>query len=143
MLLILTPLLLGAQAPDLGWLVGHWCTEPRNGTRTCETWKPIDKGVMRGLGTTRAGTFVKTNEAMTITVGESGTVFHAEPARQKPADFPMRKLDPAARSVVFGDAAHDFPQRVRYWREGETLMAEISLLDGSKAMRWAFRRTPE
>ena len=137
MLLILAPLLLDAQTPDFGWLVGNWCTEPRNGATTCETWKPMDKGRMQGAGTTRAGTFVKTNEAMTIIVDESGTVFHAEPVGQKPADFPMRKFDPAARSVVFEDAAHDYPQRVRYWREGEALMAEISLLDGSKAMRKA------
>lgn len=143
MLLILAPLLLDAQAPDLGWLVGHWCTEPRNGAATCETWKPLDKGRMQGVGTTRAGTFVKTNEAMTIIVGDSGTVFHAEPAGQKPADFPMRKFDSAARSVVFEEPAHDYPQRVRYWREGENLLAEISLLDGSKAVRWRFRRTPE
>ncbi len=143
MLLILAPLLLDAQTSDLGWLVGEWCTEPKNGAATCETWKPMDKGKMHGVGTTRAGTFVKTNEAMTIIVNESGTVFHAEPAGQKPADFPMRKFDPAARSVVFEDATHDYPQRVRYWREGETLMAEISLLDGSKAMRWSFHRIPE
>lgn len=142
MLLILAPLLLDTQTPDLGWLVGHWCTEPKNGTATCETWKPMEKGRMHGTGTTRAGTFVKTNETMTIIVDESGTVFHAEPAGQKPTDFPMRKFDAAARSIVFEDATHDYPQRVHYWREGETLMAEISLLDGSKAMRWSFRRTP-
>src|SRR5687768_11568794 len=87
MLLILAPLLLDAQTPDLGWLVGNWCTEPKNGATTCETWKPMGKGRMHGAGTTRAGTFVKTNEAMTIIVNESGAVFHAEPAGQKPADF--------------------------------------------------------
>lgn len=140
MLLILAPLLLDAQTPDFSWLTGEWCTEPDRGSRTCETWMPMDKGVMHGIGTTRAGTFVKSNEAMTIIVNETGTVFHAEPAGQKPADFPMRKFDPAMRSIVFEDAAHDFPQRVRYWREGEALMAEISLLDGSKAMRWTFHR---
>jgi len=57
MLLILAPLLLDAQTPDLGWLVGNWCTEPKNGATTCETWKPMGKGRMHGAGTTRAGTF--------------------------------------------------------------------------------------
>jgi hypothetical protein len=143
MLLILAPLLLDAQVPDLGWLAGHWCAEPKNGARVCETWTPMDKGVMRGTGTTRAGERVKVNEAMRITVDSSGAVFHAEPANQQPADFPAVKIDAKAQSVTFEDAAHDYPQRVRYWREGETLRAETSLIDGSKAMQWAFHRMPE
>jgi hypothetical protein len=42
--------------------------------------------------------------------------------------------------VRFEDRSHDYPQRVRYWRDGEALLAEISMLDGTKAMRWRFRR---
>ena len=95
---------------------------------------------MRGTNTTHKGGQVVTNEKMTITVNGGGAVFHAEPANQLPGDFRAVKLDSAARSVTFEEAAHDYPQRVRYWREGETLMAEISLLDGSKAMRWTFHR---
>jgi len=39
---------------------------------------------------------------------------------------------------VFENRDHDYPQRIRYWREGEVLMAEISLADGSKPMRWRY-----
>jgi len=143
MLLLFAPLLLDAQQPDLGWLAGHWCTEPKSGQVICEIWTPMDKGRMHGKGTSRRGESIKTNEIMMIVVGESGMVFHAEPAGQKPADFGLAKFDAAARSVTFEDATHDYPQRVRYWREGDRLMAETSLLDGSKAMRWRFHSTPE
>ena len=44
------------------------------------------------------------------------------------------------RAVTFANLAHDYPQRIRYWREGEVLVAEIALADGSKAKRWRYRR---
>lgn len=140
MLLLLAPVLLQAQLPDLIWLAGHWCTEPREGALTCETWSAMDGGVMHGAGTTRKAGQVRTNESMTILISESGMFFHAEPKNQAPADFRMAKFDPAARSVTFEERSHDYPQRVRYWREGEALLAEISMLDGSKAVRWTFHR---
>jgi len=42
--------------------------------------------------------------------------------------------------VTFINALHDYPQRIRYWREGEELLAEVSLADGSKPVRWRYRR---
>ncbi|AQR75263.1 DUF6265 family protein [Sphingomonas sp. LM7] len=143
MLLLLASLTLDARQPDLGWLAGHWCTEPKNGTVICDSWAPMDKGVMHGKNISRTGGTVRTNETMTITVDELGMVFHAEPANQAPGDFRMATFDPAARSVTFEERSHDYPQRVRYRREGEKLLAEISMLDGSKAVRWTFHRTLE
>ena len=46
-------LLVTAPDPDLSWLVGQWCTAPKNDTRTCESWTAMEKGVMRGKGSTR------------------------------------------------------------------------------------------
>ena len=142
MALILMPMMLLAASPDpdLGWLAGHWCTEPKNGTRDCERWTAMDKGVMRGEGTTRTAERVTVNESMTITADTSGIVFHAEPANQKPADFRAVAFSTEGRSVTFEDRSHDYPQRVRYWREGEALLAEISMSDGTRAARWSFRR---
>ncbi|WP_371371649.1 hypothetical protein, partial [Salmonella sp. M307] len=78
-------------------------------------------------------------EPMRITRGADKLVFHAEPPGQAPTDFTADGATPG--NVEFVNAAHDYPQRIRYWREGELLMAEISLADGSKPMRWAYRRT--
>jgi hypothetical protein len=41
--------------------------------------------------------------------------------------------------VTFVNPANDFPQRVRYRRTATGLEAEISLLDGSKPVRWSYR----
>ena len=45
-----------------------------------------------------------------------------------------------AHEVVFANPAHDYPQRVRYWREGDLLKAEIALADGLRAMAFTYRR---
>ena len=42
------------------------------------------------------------------------------------------------RSIEFANPAHDFPQRIRYWREGNKLNAEIALIDGGRAIRWSY-----
>lgn len=44
--------------------------------------------------------------------------------------------------VTFVNLSNDYPQRIRYWREGSDLLAEISLADGSKARRWRYRPKP-
>jgi len=134
------PMLIGAQEPPLGWLVGTWCTEPEAGEQTCERWEPMAKGGMRGTSEVRRGTTRAPAETMRITDDAGRLVFHAEPRGQAPADFASIARDSAQAELTFENRAHDYPQRVRYWREGELLMAEISLADGGKPMRWAYHR---
>lgn len=134
---------LGLSPEPLDWLVGKWCTEPRNGRTTCETWQPAGAdGMMRGETVT---TSPKGEQREAMRIGGTGDamVFHAEPVGQPPADFAVKPGGIGARSVEFVNAGHDYPQRIRYWREGEQLMAEISLADGGKPMRWVYRRVAE
>lgn len=128
-----------SQEPELGWLVGKWCTEPKNGRTTCETWEPkgADK-VMHGV-TVTTSLKGERREPMRISGDGAALVFHAEPVGQAPADFPVKPGGLAGQSIEFLDSAHDYPQRIRYWREGAMLMAEISLADGSKPIRWAYK----
>ena len=127
-----------AQDASLGWLVGEWCTTPAPGEKvTCERWRPMVSGVMEGQTIVHHQRF-HTVEAMRITQGGMGLVFHAEPQGQPPADFHAAAAQ--GNAVRFENRAHDYPQVVRYWREGEVLMAEISLADGSKPQRWTYHR---
>ena len=140
-MLIVLALIVATQSGTgpLDWMVGSWCTESKNGIYSCETWTPIDKGVMRGEGMTQAER-VTIRETMRIHFDESGAVFHAEPDERPPADFRAVRIDAQARVAVFENRAHSYPQRIRYWREGESLMAEIATADGSLAKRWTYRR---
>jgi hypothetical protein len=139
----IAPLLLGLAGQDaapLDWLVGEWCTDAAQpgDTRSCERWAPMANGIMEGRSEARSGAGVKPLETMRIVVGVHGPVFHAEPKGQAAADFPAISVDRAA--ILFEDRAHDYPQRIRYWRKGAMLMAEISLADGSRPVRWTYRR---
>jgi hypothetical protein len=52
----------------------------------------------------------------------------------------FRLVSVAAGQAVFENAAHDFPQRVSYRMEGQSLVAAVSLIDGTKEQRWTYKR---
>lgn len=135
--------LAAQQEPAFGWLVGRWCTvpDPMKQRRTCETWAPMADGVMRGTSETHRGDAVVGEEKMEIRRDGDRWVYHAEPRGQAPADFHAGADDVAELAVTFENAAHDYPQRIRYWRDEDKLMAEIALADGSRAVLWEYART--
>lgn len=134
-----------AEEPALpGWMAGCW--EMREGDRWAEECWTIPRGGMM-LGSGRAGTGdqVASWETMRIALAEpSGDgaaikmAFVAAPGGTGWTVFAWRPDQD--QGVAFHNAANDYPQRVRYWREGELLNAETSLEDGSRAIRWTFRR---
>lgn len=132
------PVPLIAQEAELpGWMAGCW--EMRDGERWAEEcWTVPRAGMMMGSGRTGTGDVLSAWEFMRIERGEGGLVFSASPGGASWTSF--ASTDAASDSAAFVNTATDYPQRVRYWREGEVLNAEISLEDGSRAMRWTFRR---
>lgn len=122
-------------AAPLDWLVGDWCTEGGR-AQTCEHWAPARKGRMHGGSQAiRAGKIVE-REVTIIRITRSGTVYNASPDGAPFVAF--RQVARDGNRVTFENRAHDYPQRIRYWREGADLMAEISLADGSKPIRWHY-----
>jgi hypothetical protein len=47
-------------------------------------------------------------------------------------------VEQGVRDIIFANPAHDYPQRIRYWREGRLLMAETSKMDGSETQSWTY-----
>ena len=142
---LLTALLIAVSDPALpDWMAGCW--EQRTGERWAEEcWTIPRAGMMMGSGRSGVGDRLSDWETMRIVLnygpgnqptarmafigspkGAAGTVFAWNPSQEP--------------GVTFANAGHDFPQRVRYWREGEELVAEVSLADGSKPVRWRYRR---
>ncbi|MCW3846100.1 DUF6265 family protein [Sphingomonas sp. LB-2] len=136
--LMLTPLAgLAAQGGPLDWMVGNWHTETGVTPEVAERWRPIHDGVMTGVSRNFSDGKLTGTETMSIRFDGTVAVFRASPDGAPPVDF--RETSRGEHEVVFENPAHDYPQRIRYWREGEFLMAEISLKDGSHAMRWKYR----
>src|SRR3569832_1704200 len=138
MLLLLLPGVATAQDARFGWLVGDW-REDIAGTWTTEHWHEAPDGTMTGSSGSGQGPTVREIETMTISRDGDGAVFTARPGgATSPTAF--RQTARGAQDVTFENPGHDYPQRIRYWREGDTLRAEISMKDGSRAMNWRYRR---
>lgn len=138
-------LLVAAAEPKLpDWMVGCW--EFRSGERWSEEcWTIPRAGMMMGSGRSGMGDALTDWETMQIFLDyefEDGTVarlvFIGKPKGRNGAIFAWSPSpDPG---LTFSNQVHDYPQRIRYWREGEALVAETSLMDGSKPARWRYRR---
>jgi hypothetical protein len=142
----LSALLLAAAPPapasaridDLAWMAGSWVQE-KDGRWTEESWTSPRGGVMLGASRSGRGASLREFEFLRLQVGEDGAVAYiAQPGGGAPVAFPLVQHDGA--SATFENAAHDYPQRIRYVREGERLTATISKIDGSGVRSWGYTR---
>jgi hypothetical protein len=126
-----------AQEATPDWLSGYWLS-CEGGVEVAETWIGAGRGVLLGTNLTRGAAY----EFMRIAPNGEGEVsFFAMPGgRSPPTTFAMVSQDGAR--AAFENAAHDFPQRVIYARDGDVLRARIEALDGAGAVTWTFRRAP-
>ena len=121
--------------PD--WMAGCWIQE--KGDRwTEECWTVPRAGMMMGSSRMGRGDKTLSWETLRIVTGDGGMAYIASPGGREPTTFTWAAAKDSG--VTFLNIAHDYPQRIRYWREGEMLMAEIALADGSRPMRWAYKR---
>ena len=137
--LVAAPLV--AEAPHHAalpsWMAGTWMMED-GANWTDELWTDSKGGVMLGISRTGFGAELQSWEMEQIKLNSDGTmVFIAQAQGKPPVEFPMVLISDEA--IEFANPTHDYPQRIRYWRQGKLLMAEISRLDGSDGKRWNYR----
>ena len=121
-----------AQRPDasaLVWMAGCW--QQKSGDRVVdEMWMTPAGGAMLGVSRTVADGRAVAHEFMQIREDNGQLAFIARPSGQQEATF--RMLKSSAREVVFENPAHDFPQRVSYRLDGETLVGRIEGMQNGK-----------
>lgn len=123
---------------DLGWLSGRWLSE-NDGRWTEEVWSDYRGEIMLGFSRAGRGETLREWEFIRIAPDAEGTpAYHAQPSGRPAVIF--RLVDRGEASATFENPAHDFPQRIRYVRDGDTLTATISRIDGSNAISWSYRR---
>jgi Domain of unknown function (DUF6265) len=126
----------GEPMPMPGWMTGAWAGGEGDAW-VDEFWTPPRGDLMIGAGRAGQGSKLASFEHMRIERESDGTlVFWALPGGKNATRFVAVHAD--SDDVIFENAANDYPQRVRYWRDGDGLKAQISLLDGSQPMnfRW-------
>lgn len=119
------------------WLTGRWCTVESSRGQTCEQWLPAAGGMMLGISQTVRGGKTREFEFMRIAMDGEVAVYLAQPGGKPPVAF---RAATGGEGVTFVNAAHDYPQRIHYRVMGDTLTAEISLADGTRSMRFDYRR---
>ncbi|BBC99375.1 MULTISPECIES: DUF6265 family protein [Sphingobium] len=134
LLLALSPPSWGGELPD--WLTGEWLQNA--GDRWSEeVWTLPRGGTMIGMGRVGRGESLRSWEVMRIVRAADGSLtLHAAPEGGPATVFPA--VEQGVRDVTFANPGHDYPQRIRYWREGRLLMAETSKMDGSGAQNWTY-----
>lgn len=133
--IILLTFVLSAVAPiahadeanpnRLDWLTGCW--QSADG-QTREIWSASEDGYYFGYSVVLKDGHVVFFEQLRIDPAPM-PVLQAYPRGNGPSSFTATEL--ADASVTFANAAHDFPQKIKYWRDGDTLKAMISRIDDS------------
>jgi hypothetical protein len=137
----LAMLLMAQSAPratvnDLGWMSGHWITAD---AATEEDWTAPRGGIMLGTGRTVHDGTLREYEFIRLQAGADGVpIYWGSPNGATPVGFRLTRA--GASSATFDNPDHDYPQRIRYRRDGAALVATISAIDDSHATSWTYRR---
>ncbi len=128
-------------AGAFAWMAGCWRQESPNRVAD-EMWMTPAGGVVLGVSRTVANGRTVAHEFMQIREDAGRVVFIAQPAGQAEATFTLLTQGP--RDVVFENPAHDFPQRVMYRLDGDTLVGRIEGSQNGKprSVDYPMRRTP-
>ena len=134
----------GAQTmpiDQLAWMAGCWRLEA-GGRVIDEHWMAPAGGLMLGTGRTVSAGRAVDFEFMQIREEKGRLVFIAKPSGQPEAAFPAVKTGP--REAIFENPSHDFPQRVMYRLDGESLIGRIEGTQNGKvrSVDFPMRRTP-
>ena len=151
--MLLSAVSLAAQAPeraptfrDVEWLSGYWRTElsyPRDGPHwTEEFWSWPARGLMVGMRREENG-FDRDRRVldhMRIQLEHDETRLYLLPDQGTTRTY--RLVRSSDREAVFEDPGRDYPQRIAYRREGDTIIVMLSRLDDSDQQAWTYRRVP-
>jgi len=130
---------VATQNPALpAFMTGCWnLVDGEHWTQEC--WMAPKAGIMLGASREGKGTELSSWEQLRIEQVPDGKVtLYASPEGRDWVPFVARSV--SATAVEFVNAEHDFPQRIRYELRGAKLLAEISLANGSKPVRWIYTR---
>jgi hypothetical protein len=140
--LLLTPALAFGQArvETLDWLAGTWVQETAK-EKVSESWLGPANGLMVAANLTARANGRRSFEFLRIADTPEGFSYFASPGGKAPVEFKLKES--GDKRVVFENAAHDFPQRILYWREGDALVARIEgrLQGKERSEEWRFARS--
>ena len=123
-----------------GWLSGDWIqTSKRSGEQLTveESWNTPAAGMMLGISRTSVqGAEEGQFEFLRLSCEGRKVMLHPSPNGQQADPFRLKSY--GDKEAVFENLAHDFPQVIRYWREGDKLRASIGTKESPAEYTFAF-----
>ncbi len=115
-----------AGTDDLGWMLGCWTSQSGDSR---EVWVRDSDRKMIGFGVAVNDGDIVFHEVLSIESDADGIHYTAHPHGQETTVFSTNTV--RGTEVSFTNENHDYPQKIHYIRDGHSLRATISLLDGS------------
>lgn len=116
----------------LGFMSGCWQGRTASGSTIEEHYTSPSSNLMLGITRYLRDGATRSFEFTMINADSSGSRVTPHPGGRASVSF--RESGRTPTSVVWDNASHDFPQRIRYERvSADSLVATISLVDGSRA----------
>lgn len=139
-LAIATCLLVGAltsgqELPD--WLVGEWERDSRGG-KVVERWSAVSDRTLEGEAWRVAPDGRRRLTERLLVAEMAGGLFLIPHPVENPLPVAFALVEQAERRVVFANPEHDFPKRIGYALDGDTLTAWIA--DDERQIDFVFRR---
>lgn len=123
---------------SLAWMAGSW-TGTVDGVEMEEHWSDAKGGLMLGSHRDLSGGRLVFFEQLLAQARPEGTFLVARPKGLESTAFKLERQE--LQRVVFENPAHDFPQRVIYWRENDLLTARVEGMENGapSASQWTWR----
>lgn len=123
----------GVIESEISWLGGCWQTADG---ATREEWIIADATHAFAVNYTLKEDMLVFHEHARIDKREGKWTFNAYPNGIGPSSFPYE--DKGDTHITFVNVLHDYPQVIKYARDGENLKATISKLGGGNPYSWDF-----
>lgn len=122
------------------WLIGSWQrTNDHEGSHTYEYWESVESGKLKGMGCTIVAGDAVFKEDMVLINRDGQWSLEVAGPNESPVIFML--TDMTDTSFVVENPAHDFPQKIVYFLDGEELKASISG-EGVDEVDFSFERKP-
>jgi len=105
-------------------MLGNWQRiNDEDGKVTTETWDKVNARYYAGKGETRSEGELSFSEDMVLSQTDGKWTLKVSGPNDDPVLFDVALF---ADSLVATNFAHDFPTKIKYWVEGEKLLAAVS-----------------
>jgi hypothetical protein len=117
------------ELPDFDWLLGNWeRLNEEEGKQTFENWEKISASSYTGIGFTMQNGDTLKQEWMQVTnTNDTWTLTVEVPEDSGAVSFQLTNL--TANEFTFVNNEIDFPNTIRYWRNGDKINATIASME--------------